>query len=201
MDLNYLVDRMPEEEREVYLHKSASEYYHFLEEQEEFSTIEEKLSTEEILNEKEWLYIFYKLYLVSCRALMEEENYTLVDRVLYLLTKLGMKVCKKDGGLYNECYKMMEYLTSIKREHEINLDLFHGIDNVMDTCSETDLDRLIKQYRLANVFRDNKDAFQEAYHASDMGYISGYERMYIHACHKAYEEEKVYAKEWKKEQS
>jgi len=191
MDLEFLVRRMSEEERECYLKTSATEYYHFLDNRPEFHTIIDKVENSIKLSEAEWSYIFTKLYLISCRALLEEGKLDFMDYVFYLLSKLGLKVAKKNQSLYYECYKMVQFVQSIQKGKEINVDLLNGIDYVMETSQESDLNILLQQYKEANIFRDNQDAYMKAYQDSISGEISVSERMYSHAFQNAYDREQI----------
>ena len=194
MDLDQLVEEMSDEERDCFLKTSTSEYYRFLEGQEPFQEIVQKIDSSSKLTEEEWYYIISKLYVVSCRALMEESTFDLLDRLYILIGKIGVKISRKDKPIYNECYKMLHYARSIKQEKEINEDCMNGLDIVIEEKQETDLDILLRQYQESNIFHSNQVAFLEAYKESTPGVITTRERMYLNAFNNAYQREKELVK-------
>lgn len=190
MDLDQLVEEMSDEERDCFLKTSTSEYYRFLEEQEAFQVIVEKIDHSSKLTDEEWDYITSKLYVVSCRALMEESKFDFLDRLYILIGKIGLMISRKDKPVYNECCKMIAYARSIKQEKEMNEDCLDGLDVVIDHKQETDLDILLRQYQESNIFRSNQIAFMEEYKKSTPGIITTRERMYMNAFENAYQREK-----------
>ena len=194
MDLNILVNSLSDEEKDIFIHQTATDYYHYLEEQKEFLTAQKHILQNEQLSDKEWRYMINKLFLVSCRALAEEGSISFADRVFFYISKLGMKVSKKNQFLYNECYKMIKFVHSLQWEKEINEDLLEKLDLVIDTYEESELDTLLKMHNEAAVFRSNQDAYIEAYHEADPGYLSPKERMFIHSFEMAYQKEKELVK-------
>ncbi len=196
MDLNVLVDEMSEEERDVFLHTSATQYFHYIEQDDMYQIILEKIEKDVSLNEEEWKYILTKMYLVGCRALTEEEKMDLLTWFVNIVSKVGMKISREDRPLYVECFKMAEYVWGIKKEKEMNLDFFKGIDFVIDSGEESELDILLKQCQENSIFRDNKDAYAEAYQNSTYGKMDAKEKMFIHSCHMAYDREKELIKNY-----
>ena len=194
LDLNQLVEAMSEEERDFFLKNSASDYYRYLESHEEFQNILEKINQSHKLTDSEWNYIISKLFIVSCRALMEEAKVDFLDRLYILIGNIGTKIGRKDKPLYNECFKMLEYARSFKQEADINDDLLNGLDIVSERKQETDLDILLRQYEEGNIFRSNQVAFMEAYEKTETGVVSFDERMYMNAFQRAYQREKELVK-------
>lgn len=194
MDLNLLVSSLDKEEKDIFMKKTATDYYHYLEEQKEFLIAQKHLLQNEKLSDKEWRYMINKLFLVSCRALAEEGKITFADKIFFYISQLGMKVSKKNQFIYNECYKMVEFVHSLQWEKEINEDLLEKLDLVIDTYEESELDTLLKMHNEASIFRSNQDAFIEAYHEADPGYLSQKEKMYIHSFKMAYQKEKEFSK-------
>ena len=197
MDLNLIMNSLNEEERDIFLHQTATDYYRYLENQKEFLTVQKHLLQNEELSDKEWRYMLHKLFLVSCRALSEEEKVTIPDKVFLYISKLGMRVSKKNQYLYNECYKMAMYVQSLTWEHEMNEDLLGQLDVAYDSHEVSDLDKLLKLHDNASVFRNNQNAFLEAYHDATPGELSAKEKMYIHSFQLAYEKGKQLMKKEK----
>lgn len=195
MDLEQLVEDMSSEERECFLKTSTSDYFRYIESQEEYQKIVEKVNQSEKLTEAEWSYISSKLYVVSCRTLIEEDSFSFLDRLYILIGKIGLLISKKDRPIYNECYKMIAYANSFKQEKEINEDCLNGLDVILEKKQETDLDILLRQYQESIIFGNNQMAFMEAYKKSSPGVITMEERMYMNAFQKAYQREKELVKQ------
>ena len=195
MDLGLIINSLDEEAKEIFLHQTATDYYHYLENQKEFLVVQKHLLQDEKLSDKEWRYMLHQLFLVSCRALAEEDKVSFPDEVFLYISKLGMRVSKKNQYIYNECYKMAMFVQSKKWEKEINEDLLGQLDVVYDSHEESDLNRLLKLHDNAAVFRDNQNAFIDAYHDATPGDLSAKEKMYIHSFQFAYQKNKELLRE------
>ena len=190
MDLNFLLEELSEEEKKVYMTKSCNDYYYYFLNTDFFKEIQKKLSNHANITEDEWEEILKKLYLLTCKAVSEEDSLDLLDRFIYLFARVGFRFSQEDTFFYNECYKMIAYIVSIKRTKELNIDLFNGLDYVMDHCEETELDLLLRQHQEASIFRNYKDRFLQAYQDSQEGVISSSERISINTCERAFQREK-----------
>ena len=157
--------------------------------------IQTKLDSHEKLTETEWNLIIRNLLIVGINALLKEEKYEIAETILGLVAKIGLLLGKKDGMFYNECYKSSEAFKSLKWEREVNTDFLFSIKRVNDCKKEERLAILLKQYKEAIRFHSSKDAYIEAYHNTQLGEVSSDERLFIHAFHRAYEEEKKLVKE------
>ena len=190
MDLTELVEQMSDEERFVFENENASHYFNYIKKSDTYMSILAKLDGEGKLETCEWEYLFQKLFVVSCKAMMEEMKPSFVDSIIYLFSRFGMMIGSKDSRLYNECFKMVEYITSMKKGKDINKDLFYGLEVVGSSKEKDDLDILLQQHHEATVFRDNFEAFMKAYENSNDGVVSINERLCINSYNQAYEREK-----------
>ena len=198
MVIQEVIKSLNDDERVLYEAQTASEYFRFLYYSSNFINILKKLNNKEKLNDKEWDYLIKRLFLVTCKAIDEEDSINVVDRITYILNKIGVKVFKEDGRIYNECIKMVEFIESIYMEQEINEDLLLGLDKVESERNETELDILLKQHREASVFRDNQDSFYDEYNDSKTGVITDSERAYMNSMDRSYIREKELVKRYKK---
>lgn len=198
MKLNKIVDELSDEEKKIYWTQSTNDYFRSLYYSKEFIPILKKLASNDKLDKEEWEFVIKRLFLVTCKAMAEEDNVTYVDMFRYMLSKIGQTFSIKDGHLYNECVKMIEFIDSISMEKDINNDLLCGLDIIKNSDNPTDLDILLKQHREAAIFRDNQDSYLEAYKNSYKGFITDSERAYINSMHRSYEREKNLVKEYEK---
>ena len=200
MDIEKIFSEMSLEEQEMFKHHSASEYFRYVEEQEPYQTVLQKMENGISLEDDDWKYIMTRMYVVGSIALTEVEKRDLYFWFCNIISKIGMKISKKDRPLYLECLKMAEYCWGVTKEKEMNMDFFRGMDIVLDGDSESELDILLRQCKECAIFRDNKDAYCASYvdHAITYGYIYPQEKMYLHACHASYEREKELVKEYQK---
>lgn len=198
MKLNKVVDELSDEEKKIYWTQSANDYFRSLYYSKSFIPILKKFESNEKLNKEEWDYIIKRLFLVTCKAISEEDEVTYFDKFHYMLSKIGQTFSIRDGHLYNECVKMIEFIDSISMEKDINKDLLNGLDIVSDSVNPTDLDILLKQHREAVIFRNNQDAYFDAYKDSYKGFITDSERVYINSMHRSYKREKELVKEYEK---
>ena len=194
MDPEKIAENLTEEEREMFLNADCTSCYEFVKKGEVFSALIQKNINREKLTDEEWEYILFRLYILSCKALVEEQGVDFMDRILSFLSKIGMKISKQDKPLYNECLKMVEFVSSFRKEKEINVDVRDSFYETQDSKSPTDLDILLHQYEEADLFRKSRNAFMEAYKGSEYGQLSIHERMYIRAFQNAYLREKELVK-------
>ena len=186
MKVKKIVAQLDENERKMYFNLSASEYLNNVYHSREFSPILKKLNTKEKLTIEEWEYLVNRLFLVTFKALSEEDK----------ISKIGLKICRKDMPLYNECFKMIRFIDSIDQEIDINMDLVEGLDRVRRSGEDTNLNLLLQQHREAASFRDNKTSFTESYKVSDKSDITDDERKYMAAMISSYNREKSLVKEY-----
>ena len=196
MELLNALDQLDEEERNMYIENSTCQCFRSMYYSKEFSPILKKLNTKEKLTSEEWDYIVTRLFLITCKAKIEEDEVTFIDKIMYILSKLGVKLSVRDGHLYNECFKMIRFVDSIDQEKDINRDLTEGLCRVFNGGNDTDLDILIKQHREAIVFRDNQDGYLDSYKESAGGYISDKEKIFLSSMDRAYIREKELVKEY-----
>ena len=104
---------------------------------------------------------------------------------------------KLDSKLYNECYKMIEYIKSIEMNKDINSDLIYGLEKVGTGRDYKNLDILLRQHTTACNYRESKDLFYENYKKNDGSNISYEERMAISAFTRQYKHEKELVKKYK----
>ena len=197
MELNKIINELNPEEKNIYLTQSASNYFRLMHYSEKFIPILEKLESRKKLTIEEWDYLVKRLFLITCKAIAEEDNITFMDRISYTLSKIGSVIFIKDGNLYNECIKMVEFIDSINMEKSINSDLLVGLNTVKSKVDDNLLGILIKQHREASIFRDSQNLFVEEYINSIDGPITNLEEVYINSMHGSYKREKELVKEYK----
>ena len=189
-----LTGTLSEEERNLFEQADCTTCYQAIKKEERFASLIQKNINREKLTDEEWEYILFRLYLICCKATMEEESVTFTDHILSFLSKIGMKISRKDKPLYNECIKMVKFVRSFKREKEMNIDAFNSFYITMESKEATDLDLLLDQLEEAKIFRTNRGAFMEAYKDGAYGVITANERMYMRASERAYERAKELSK-------
>lgn len=198
MEIAKIVDELDDEEKRIYWTQSANDYFRNIKYSKNFTIISKKLECEEKLNDKEWDYLIKRLFLVTCKAIDEEDNVSFINKVIYILSRIGKMISIKNGCLYNECVKMIEFIDSISMEKEINKDLLDCLEDADKSRDDTQLDLLLKLHKEASVFRDNQDAYFDAYEYSDKGYITDSERIYINTMFRSYSREKNLVNEYNK---
>lgn len=196
MDLDVIFQSMSEEEKQEYFTKNTIDYYKYIESLPEFINMKEKLNKKEKLTDREWEFILSRLFLVFSHSLEEENRIGLAGELFLFLSKLNMKVLKKNSASYNRLYKWMQCIISSQQDSTINEDLLDGICIVNARKEEEDLENLLKQYQEANRFKENKKAFLKEYQTTSMNELSNNEKLYIHAYNDAYEKEKKLVKEY-----
>ncbi len=195
MDIEKLIDEMKEEEKIIYLKSNASSYFHYVFKDNE-SSLKEKINQSEKLTEEEWKFILEKLFLVTTKAIAEEDEFSIVDSIVYLISRISKAISFKDSPYYNECCKLIEYLGTIKKEKMIHKDLVKGLRIVNVSREETDLDILLRQHEEACIFRDSKDTFNRIYENTSTGIINRSEIMYSNIMKRSYGREKELVKKY-----
>ena len=196
MVIKKLVEEMPSDEQEVYDNQSTSDYFRFLYYSEFFRIVLNKLDIKSKLTKEEWDELLRKLYLVTSKAISEEDNLSVMDKLRYSLSKFFIKVSREDGPIYSECFRMIEFVKSISNEKDINCDLLEGFNIVSKSMSEDDLLILINQQREASIFRDNQESFCIKAVESNKSSISDSERVCINLMNRAYLREKELVKKY-----
>jgi hypothetical protein len=141
--------------------------------------------------------LFKRLFAVTCKAIQENEKLTFIDKIIYLFSRIGFNMSKLDSKAYNECYKMMEYIESIKMNKDINEDLLKGLEIVGNGRDYKNLDILLKQHNEACTYREYKDMFFDSYKKSENSRISYEERIAINSFTRSYAKEKELVKRYK----
>lgn len=196
MVLQNVIDSLSESERVIYEAQTASEYFRYIFYSKESLTISKKLETSEKLNNFEWDYLMKRLFLVTVKAIEEENSTSIVDKINYVINKVAVKVLKK-GKVHSECVKMLSFIESLRLECEINDDLSNGFERVEKSKNEQELDILLRQHREAALFRDNQDAFLDSYKNGKVGIMSDDELLYMDCMDRAFIREKELVKEYK----
>ena len=185
MDFDSIIEKMNDEELKQYNSQTASEYFRSLYYSEDFIKIIKKMNKGERISEDDWVYLTDKLFLVTYKAIQEEDSVKLTDRIRYALNNICIRVFK-NGKMHNECEKMIKFIDSINHEKEINEYLLSGLESVCDSRSQTELDILLNQHREAGLFRDNQDAFMDSYKESIAGSISNQDIVNMNRMDRAY---------------
>lgn len=196
-DLKEIIDEFDEEEKEKYFIESSSKYFRYLYSTSKFEKILFKLDNDYIINEDEWMFLFKRFFAVTCKAIEENEKLSFLDKVIYMFSKIGYSLSKMDTKLYNECYKMIQYIESIKMNNEINSDLLFGLEKVGSGRDYKELNILLKQHNEACTYREYKDMFFESYNKSGNSNITYEERIAINSFGRSYAKEKELVKKYK----
>ena len=195
MNIHDIVEKLDDSEKEMYIESTASSYFRTIDYSEKFSSIVGKLDSKDKLTDEEWKYLMEKLYLVTYKAVQEEDSLDFVDKMNYVISRIGAKVFRK-GKIHNEYVKMLAFLESVKLECEINRDLSDGFERVNLSRKETNLDILLRQHREAAMFRDNQDAFIDSYRIEQPGVMTNDDMLYMDCMDRAYIREKELVKEY-----
>ena len=196
-DLAEIIDEMDKEEKEKYFMESSSKYFRYLYSSPRFEEILDKLDNNYVIKEEEWLFLFKRFFAVTCKAMEENEKLSFLDKVIYMLSKIGFKISKLDSKLYNECYKMIEYIKSIEMNNDINNDLLYGLEEIGTERNYKKLDILLKQHIIACNYRESKDLFYDNYKKSNSSDITFEERISISSFNREYIKEKELVKSYK----
>ena len=196
-DLSEIIDEMDEEEKEKYFIESSSKYFRYLYTTKKFESILDKLDNNYTIKEDEWLFLFKRFFAVTCKAIEENEKLSFLDKIIYMFSNIGIHMSKLDSRLYNECYKMIEYIKSINMNKDINSDLLYGLEQVGSKRDYKKLDILLKQHTTACNYRESKDLFYDNYKKNDGSNISYEERMAISSFNRHYNKEKELVKKYK----
>ena len=196
-DLKEIVNEFSKEEKEKYFMESSSKYFKYLYDTPAFKKILYKLDNDYIIKEEEWMFLFKRFFAVTCKAIEENEKISFLDRVIYMFSKIGFHISKLDSKLYNECYKMREYINSIKMNIDINSDLLFGLEKTGSGRDYKNLETLLNQHIVASSYREYKDLFYESYKKSENSNISYEERIAINSLGRYYSREKELVKKYK----
>ena len=195
MDIEKLIDNMDEEERILFLNSTASQYFYYVYEDSN-SPLKRKIDKSDKLSEEEWKEILEKLFLVTTKALAEEEKIYILDSLYYLICKITSSISIKGGPFYNECVKYMNYLWGMRKEKNINKDLVFGYRIVEQSRQEQDLDILLRQHEEASIFRDAKGYYNQYYNTSTTGSISFDETIHSNSMKRSFNREKELTKKY-----
>ena len=196
-DLKDIINEMSEAEKNIYFNENSSKYFKYLHGTKKFEIIMSKLDNEYIIREDEWLFLFKRFFAITCKAIEENEKISFLDRIIFMFSKIGCYLSKIDSKTYNECFKMIRYIESIKMNKEINSDLMMGLEIVGRTRDYNNLNILLKQHMEASDYRDYKDMFFEEYKKSNNSHITYDEGIAIKSFGKAYIREKDLVKKYK----
>ena len=196
MDMQMATSDLDEDEKMKYIDSTASEYFRSVYYSKQFSKIVEKLNSKENLSKEEWDYLMRRLFMVTYKASMEEDELGTIDKINYIINKICIKVLRR-GRLYSESVKMLASLESNRLANEINNDLFAGMERVEESMDVADMNLLLKQHREALIFRDNKKAFMDSYKKGRTGVITSDELLFMDLMDRAYIREKNLVKEYK----
>ena len=196
-DLKEIIDEFDKEEKEKYFIESSCKYFKYLYDTPRFKDILYKLDNDYIIKEDEWMFLFKRFFAVTCKAMEENEKLSFIDKVIYMFSKIGYSFSKMDTKLYNECYKMIQYIDSIKMNNDINSDLLFGLEKTGSGRDYKNLDTLLKQHIEACGYREYKDMFFESYKKSENSSISYEERIAINSIGRSYIREKELVKRYK----
>lgn len=191
MDVDKILDELSDEEREYFEKKTASEYFKYIYNTPEFQRIYNSIDSSIDVSDDEWKYLLTKLFLVTAKSYAEEDKLSLGDKLFRAVCRIRMFFCRKDSGVYNELYKLLEYLNCIKLSRTVDKNLFTGY-TLCEILKHKDVLNLLLQHHFeACEFRDSRDTLREIINKnSDVGTIDGSERSAINVMHRSFEREK-----------
>ena len=91
---------LKDREAEYFENGDTNNYYHYLEGTDYYKYVENKLKSNEKLSEEEWDLLLNRLYLVTCKSIIEEDKVGIVDDVLSVIGKAGMFFSKNERANY-----------------------------------------------------------------------------------------------------
>lgn len=194
LDLVQIVDEMDEEEKSIFENKNTNAYFNYVYNSASFKSILGKIDSNEEISDSEWIYLLKRLFVVSCRAMQEEDRIDLSYKLLDIVSKIGIKVCKKGTKAYDEFNVMTNYINSIRLNREINRDLINSLKETWASKKNNDLKTLLKQHNAAYNFRDCKDKFYSEYSENGLSGISSSARMSFNSLERFYQYEKELVK-------
>lgn len=197
MKLQRIITNENETEKIKYINGTANDFFKDSYNSEKFHSIVDKLNSKDKLTEDEWVYLIEKLYIVTYKAILEEDELSILDNINYIINKLYVKIFK-NGKIHDECIKMLAFIECIKFEKEINSDLSKYLEQIKKDKNEEDLDILIRQHIEALIFRDNQDAFLDSYRNGEVGIMTANDKLYMDSMNKAFIREKGLVKEYHK---
>jgi len=194
MDIEELVSKMNDEEKHVFEYGSANEYYEYVLNELELDKKLKSIKGNE--DDDIFLFILEKLYLVVGKAIMEDGTYSFVDEIVKRLLIRIMRLKRLPEEIFNECYKFLYLLESIKMGIDINEDLLDGHDMVYESGEIKDLEILYKQHEEASLFRTNQEYFGELYESLPNGVVDVNMRSAVYAMKNGYDREKQLVKRY-----
>lgn len=198
MFLQQCISNMKEEESKLYQDSTATSFFNYIYNSEEFQNILAKMVPNETITEEEWTFLFEKLYLVTNKAKSEEGTPKLLDGIMYLISRLGTKVFPKDSPQYNDYYKDYEVIRSLYRTKEVNDFLLQALTETMNSRSQDDFTVLLKMHQEAILMRNRRDYMYEETLKSSEGELTTSEIVAINTFNRSYEREKKLVLEYKK---
>ncbi len=178
------MDHMSSEEKNYYQEHNASEYFYYIYGTKQFQESLKRLGKDDLI------YLFEKFYLVTYKSLNEEKDNVLLDRVLYLISRMGVFFTKKGTPMYNEFYKLLQISQATFLEKRVNDDLLLGLELVMGSCEEKDFNILLGQHQEASVFRNHRDYLYEEDAKAKDGELPEGEIIAINCFNRSYQREK-----------
>lgn len=197
MKLQRIITNETETEKIKCINGTANDFFKDSYNSEKFHSIVDKLNSKDKLTEEEWVYLIEKLYIVTYKAILEEDKLSILDNINYIINKLCVKIFK-NGKIHDECIKMLAFIECIKFEKEINSDLSKYLEQIKKDKNEEYLDILIRQHIEALIFRDNQDAFLDSYRNGEVGIMTANDKLYMDSMSKAFIREKDLVKEYHK---
>ena len=187
-----------EEEKDLFLNSNATTFFKYIYESDNFQNILKKINASDLLSDDEWKYVLERLFFISVKSESEYEvdKLDFKDKIIQLFCRIGMFFTGEDSGLYNEFYKMKEFLDSFKKLHSISNDLYNAYELVDDERDINLLKLLIEHNLICCDFRDYRQKFMDVYNYHNhhtietTGLVVGDERSNINLMNRAYDSAK-----------
>ena len=187
-----------EDERDLFFNSNATTFFKYIYESDYFQNILKKINSSDCLSDDEWKYVLERLFYISVKSESEYEvdKLDFKDRIIQLFCRVGMFFTSEDSGLYNEFYKMREFLDSFRKLRSISNDLYNAYE-LVDSERDVKLLKLLIEHNLVCCdFRDFRQKFMDVYdyhnhHSLDeTGLVAGDERSNINLMNRAYDKAK-----------
>ena len=171
MELERIIDSLDDDEREKYFSLDTNGYYDYLKEQDEYKDIIIKMR-DNSLSIENWNYIISRLYLVLCKSISEEKEFSSFEKFTYNFSNFCITHFDENLSLYKECFKIKKYIEGYERLKSLNIDLADGLAILIEDKSVDNLGVLLELNERVYLFRDYNNSFAEEYYDDKSPHVS-----------------------------
>lgn len=199
MDLEVIFDELSDDEKVYFISSRNVDYYKYIINQVEFRDICTKLDQDIDLDNTEWKYMLEKLFLITDKSMLEEDNISFRDKIIYSFSKFCIKKIDDSTDLYSECYKIVKYFDGLNEINELNDILVDGLLFVFKNRNNNNLKVLLEQHDMVQACREYREDFIERYMDDIPGRISGIQYRDINLLERSYNDVKGKVLSYKKQ--